>query len=66
MAGEVVVLSSWRRAWALEERSEVWQAAVTRVHGADAVDNHGLSVPDAERIVDAVFDELRAHGVEVK
>ena len=61
--------SAWRpvplshqQTWRAEGRSALWQALVHRVHGADAADSYRLSVPDAERIVDAVLDEIRGHG----
>lgn len=44
--------------WEQEGRDPLWQALVTRLHGADAVDNHGLSIADAERLVDAALDEI--------
>lgn len=49
------------RAWHQEGRSPLWQALVHRLHGADAVDHHGLSIADAERLVDVALDEIGRH-----
>jgi hypothetical protein len=47
--------------WQQEGRSPLWQALVHRLHGDDAVDNHGLSIADAERLADAALDEIGRH-----
>lgn len=47
--------------WRAEGRSPLWQALVHRIHGADAVDGHQLSVADAERIVSVLLDEVARH-----
>lgn len=46
------------RVWEQEGRSPLWQALVRRLHGAAAVDNHALSIADAERLADAALDEI--------
>ncbi len=46
------------KVWSGEGRSPLWQALVMRLHGADAVDHHGLSIADAERLADAALDEI--------
>jgi hypothetical protein len=51
--------------WQREGRSEQWQRLVWRLYGADAVDDHALSVTDAERLADAALDELTSPSVPV-
>lgn len=44
--------------WEREGRSFLWQAWVEAFLGADAVDDHALSIADAERLADAALRVL--------